>query len=111
MFRSSGLRSGNGRPYWIPTSRRVAASTRIAANATHGPPQRLVSDLGRCGTYQAGDVAEADDDGVDAGPLELRDLVSRPHLEVGDRALAGRDVRQEVEHALERVLGAPRVAG
>src|SRR5262245_26550967 len=113
MFRSSGFRSGNGRPYWMPTRRTVAASTSSAASPTHGPPQRLraPSDLGWGRTNQACEVVRGDDHGVHSRALELGDLVGGRDREVGDRELAGGDVREQVEHALERVIGVTGLPG
>src|SRR4029450_1883376 len=107
MFRSSGFRRGTGRPYWRPTRRRAAASTSRAASATHGPPHRLTaeSDLRGSRTNQACEVLRSDDPGVHSGALQLGDLVGGRDLDVGNRELAGRDVREQVEHALEGIVG------
>jgi hypothetical protein len=43
----------------------------------------------------------ADDHRVDAGALELLELVSRGLVQLGDDELPGRHVREQVEHALE----------
>src|SRR3982074_2430136 len=102
MLPSSGFRSGNGSPYWIPVRRSAAASPSRAAKATGGPPPRPRSprsDLGWRRTDQAGNVAGADDHRVDARALELSDLVPARDIEIRDRKLAGGDIGQQVEHA------------
>ena len=74
----------------------AAASPRIA---TRGLLHRR-----RCATDEVGDRRAADEDGVDAGPLEREHVVAGRRREVGDRELAGRDVGQQVEDAVEIVL-------
>src|SRR5262249_31192794 len=97
MLCSSGLsRFPNGRPYWIPTSRSAAASTRIAAR---GRLRRR-----RSATDEVGDLLRLDQDGVDAGSLEPDDVVTRGAAEVGDCELPGGDVWEQVEDAFEVVL-------
>ena len=45
-----------------------------------------------------------DDDGIDAGTLELDDLVAARAGELGDRELAGGNVGQQLEQPVEMVL-------
>src|SRR5262249_41926073 len=97
MLCSSGLsRFPKGRPYWIPTSRSTAASTRIAAS---GRLRRR-----RSATDEGGDLLRLDQDGVDPGPLELRHFLSRGGAEVGYRELAGGNVGEQVEDAVDVLL-------
>src|SRR3954467_7778891 len=108
MLCSSGFSSPNGSPYWMPTARSPAASARMATSAPAGRPQRLRapagSDLGWAATDELGDVAGADEDGVDAGPLEREHLVAAVDGGLGDRELPDRNVRKQVEHVVERVV-------
>ena len=50
------------------------------------------------------DVARPHEHGIEAGPLEGQGLAPGHHVDVGDRELPGRDVRQQLEHRLECVL-------
>ena len=86
-------------------------ATRIAASAIRG-----AQTSGRRVTDERPDVAAGDEHGVDAGPLELGDLVAARADELGDRELPGRDVRQQLEQPLEVMLvrrrpPRPRAAG
>ena len=49
------------------------------------------------------DVAR-DEDGIDSRAFELLDVLPRGVRELCDRELARRDVRQELEHPVERRL-------
>src|SRR6187549_3518128 len=117
MFCSSGLSSPpNGRPYSIPTRRSAVASARIAPNAvplrvtdlrsvTLRLSARAPLDLSRrCATDKVGDGGAADEDGVHARPLQRDDVVARRRLEIGDRELAGGNIREQVEDPLQVLL-------
>src|SRR5919204_5514609 len=100
MLCSSGFSSGKGRPYRIPTTRRLAATTRITSRAALGPPH--VWSVGGCrATDQLGDVPRPNDHGVDAGALESDDVVPAGELDLRDRQLPRGDVREQVEHSVE----------
>ena len=58
----------------------------------------------RCSRFIGALVRLPQEDGVDAGALELVDLHLRDVEEVGDRELARRQVGEEVEHVLERLV-------
>src|SRR5262245_5087562 len=90
----------------MPTARSAAASARRAASATSAPCRRLGigSDLRGRATDETGDVTRADDDGVDAGPLQRKDVVPVLHTDVGDGELAGRNVGEQPEDVVDRVL-------
>jgi hypothetical protein len=76
-----------------------------------GPPQRdsasaaagVGSDFGWLCTDERAHVARVHDDGVDTGALERDHVVARRGPQLGDRELSRRDVRQELEHVVERV--------
>src|SRR6187401_2278036 len=98
MLDSSGFRTESGSPYRTPTRRSAAASTRIAARAIRP------SDLRRRVTDERLHVAAGDDDRVDPGAFELEHVRAARSRELRDRELAGRDVGQQLEQALEVVL-------
>src|SRR4051812_44382704 len=89
----------------MPTRRRAAARRRVAARAIRG------SNLRNRVTDERLHVAAGDDHRVDAGPLELEHVRAARAGELGDRELAGRYVRQEVEQALEKFFSFVRVLG
>src|SRR5438105_1308164 len=111
MLCSSGFsRLSYGSPYWMPTARSAAAPARIAASAVAAPPQRAsaqrptgVLDLRRRVADELGDVSRSDDDRIDSSPLELDDLLAARRVDRGDRELARRHVRQQVERVLPLV--------
>src|SRR6476469_5368265 len=122
MFCSSGSsRLPNGRPYSIPTSRKAAASPRIATRNGSDLRTRIrttghgrlsaVLDRRRRATDEVRDVGRADEDCVDPGAFEREYLLARGRRQVSDRELAGGHVGQQVEDAFDVglvVLGLPR---
>ena len=55
-------------------------------------------------TDELGDVSCSDDHGVDSGALELVHLLTGRGGHIGDGEFPGRDIRQELERAAERVF-------
>ena len=88
----------------------AAARPRIRPRA----PSQTADDERRTSTAARSDVRHGvadqrldvagDEHGVDACALELHDVLSRGVGELRDRELAGGDVRQELEQAVERCL-------
>src|SRR5438105_8132229 len=62
------------------------------------PPSRR---LGVAATGEPGEIAGRHDHRVEAGALELGDVLGGCAESVGDRELPGRDVRKELEDAVE----------
>ena len=57
---------------------------------------RLVAD-------QAAHVPGGHEHRVDSGAFERQHLVPAPDVDLRDRELAGRDVRQQLQHGVERI--------
>ena len=51
-----------------------------------------------------GDLAHAHEHGVDPGPLERQHFLAALDVDPGDRELPGRDVGQQLEDGVERVV-------
>ena len=81
----------------VAVARGAAGSTAIAVRVSTSGLYLEAAD-------EARDVLGPHDDGVDAGALELDDLLARLHGELRDRELPGRDVRQQPEDVLERLV-------
>src|SRR4051812_30835119 len=106
MLSSSGLRTGSGSPWRIPSSRSSSAPASSAASAA-APAGDALAVLRRL-TREPGYVAGADDHGVDARALELRHLLGVRDRGARDRELPRGDVEQQAEHVLEGPLVVPR---
>ena len=112
-----GSSSGPGRRS-APLRQRGASFRRVCAReARPGLPRRWygshresVSDSRRVLADEVRDEAGLDEDGVDPGPLEREHVGSRRGVDVGDRELPGRDVGEQLEHRLERVVAVVGVA-
>src|SRR5436190_5634855 len=91
--------------------RSAAAAARSAASHPSGRPHRSTrargrkerSDLWGLLTDELADVARGDENGVDSRPFEREHFLARRDVDVRDRELPRRHVREELEDRVQRV--------